>query len=178
MKIKIIILGVIAFYISGCYSPAYLPSSDDIDVNQYGSYINISCKNGPDVSGELLSIDTLSILILTPGKDDTTHIISKVNVENISSFSLRYAKPHQYGWSICLVPLLPLVHGWYSVFTAPINLIVTISVTVGGSTSFKYNNKDMPLDKLKMFARFPQGVPSNIDLKYLRQYPKKDIDDY
>jgi hypothetical protein len=173
MKIKIIILGIIAVCFSGCYSPAYLPSSDDIDVNQYGSYIDISCKKGPNVSGELLSIDTLCLMVFTPLKGDTSYIISPVNVENINSFSLRYAKPHNYGWSICLFPALTLAHGWYSMFTAPINLIVTISVTVGGSISFKYDNKEMPLDKLKMFARFPEGVPANIDLNNLSPYPKR-----
>jgi hypothetical protein len=60
--------------------------------------------------------------------------------------------------------LLPFIHGWYSIFTIPIHLIVTISVTASGENAFKYNNKKMTYEELKMFARFPQGIPPDIDL--------------
>jgi hypothetical protein len=53
-------------------------------------------------------------------------------------------------------------------YTAPINLIVTISITVSGETAFQYSDKNITYDILKMFARFPQGIPPNMDLASIK----------
>ncbi|PKP48586.1 MAG: hypothetical protein CVT94_07790 [Bacteroidetes bacterium HGW-Bacteroidetes-11] len=160
MKTKIFIIVLTAIVISSCSSPGYLPSSDKIDVNEYGSYIKLTQNNKSIIDGELIAIDSNQIVVLT----DKEKICITVPVGEVKKFSLEYAKPKHYGWSIPVGFLLPFIHGWYSIFTIPIHLIVTISVTASGENAFKYNNKKMTYEELKMFARFPQGIPPDIDL--------------
>jgi len=160
MKTKIILTGMLAIIISSCSSPGYLPSSDKIDVNQNGSYIIIRQKTTADIHGELIAINSNNIVVLS----ETTNKCMTVSINDVERFALRYAKPKHYGWTIPVGIVLPLIHGFYSILTLPIHLIVTISVTSGGERAFKYSEKNMTYDKLKMFARFPQGIPPNIDL--------------
>jgi hypothetical protein len=164
MKTKIIIIGLIAIAISSCSSPKYLPSSDKIDVSEYGSYIELLQMNKSMIDGELIAIDRNQIVVLT-NKEKTC---VTVPVSEVKRFSLEYAKPKHYGWSIPVGLVLPFIHGWYSILTIPVHLIVTISVTAAGEKAFKYNNKKMTYDELRMFARFPQGIPPDIDLASLK----------
>jgi hypothetical protein len=164
MKTKIFIIGLIVIAISSCSSPKYLPSSDKIDVNEYGSYIELLHMNRSMIDGELIAIDSNQIVILT----DKEKTCVTVPVSEVKRFSLEYAKPKHYGWSIPVGLVLPFIHGWYSILTIPIHLIVTISVTASGERAFKYNNKKMTYDELRMFARFPQGIPPGIDLASLK----------
>jgi hypothetical protein len=164
MKTKIIISGLFAISISSCTSPRYLPSSDKIDVNEYGSYIKIIHKTASNIDGELIAIDSNKIVVLT---EETKKCVT-VPITDVQSFKLRYAKPKHYGWTIPVYTLATIGHGLFLIFTAPINLIVTISVTASGEIAFKYSDKNMTYDKLKMFARFPQGIPTNIDIASIK----------
>lgn len=158
-------MGMFAVIISSCTSPRYLPSSDNIDVNQYGSYIEIITKGTyPNIDGELIAIDSNKIIVLT----ESTSKCSTVPTKDIQGFKLRYAKPKHYGWTIPVFTLATIGHGLFLILTAPVNLIVTISVTASGESAFKYSDKNMTYDKLKMFARFPQGIPTNIDIASIK----------
>jgi len=163
MKTKLIILGMLfATVICSCTAPRYLPKSGDIDVNQYGSFIRIKSSSGPNIQGELIAIDSSHLVVLIDGDFGKTAVL--IPIEGISSFKLRYAHPRYYGWTIPVFTLATIGHGWYAIFTAPINLIVTTSVAASGAKAFQYSDDDMTYEKLKMFARFPQGIPTNIDL--------------
>ena len=155
MKTKIINVLVIAILINCCHAPSYLPKSENLDVNPYGSYIIAYHIHGPKVKGELIAIDSASIVILEDhysGKKKTVEL----QLKNVKSFTLTYAQPANYGWAILAYTLVTISHGFFAVISAPINLIVTISVTAGGSLSYQYSKKEMTFEKLKMFARFPQ----------------------
>jgi hypothetical protein len=164
MKIKIFITGLIALIISSCSSPRYLPTSDKIDVNEYGSHIIINRKNSSKIDGELIAIDSNKIIVLTEGYGECVI----VSITDVQSFQLRYAKPKHYGWTIPVYTLSTITHGYFAYITAPISLIVTICVTSSGESSFKLSEKNITYNKLKMFARFPQGIPPNIDLRSIK----------
>jgi hypothetical protein len=165
MKTNLIITGLfMAVIICSCSTPGYLPKSDDIDVNQYGSYITVLHKSGKYTRGELIAIDSNRLIILSsPGKNipETPEIVP---IAGISHFSVKYAKPKHYGWSIPVYTLATIGHGVFLIGTAPINLIVTIAVTAGGENSFEYSEREMTYEKLKMFARFPQGIPPDVNI--------------
>ena len=164
MKTNIALLGLFIVSLCSCSSSKYLPSSDKIDVNEYGSYIKLSNKAASNIVGELIAIDTNKIIVLS----EETKTCMTVPVNEVKKFKLRYAKPKHYGWTIPVYTLATIGHGWFLILTAPVNLIVTISVTASGENAFTYNDKDMTYDKLKMFARFPQGIPPNIDLASIK----------
>lgn len=164
MKNKIFFIGLLTLIIGSCTSPRYLPSSDKIDVNEYGSYIKIVYKTKSHIDGELIAIDSNKIVLLT----EKTKQCVTVPINEIKHFSLRYAKSKHYGWTIPVFTFSTISHGVFLIFTAPVNLIVTISVTMGGENAFKYSDKNMTYDKLGMFARFPQGIPANIDITRIK----------
>lgn len=157
---KIILAGSLIFILSSCSSPIYLPSSNKINVNEHGSFIRINSQTKSSIEGELISIDSNTIIILSEKKNQC----EKIFLKDVKRFKLRYARPKHYGWTIPSIIILPFIHGYYSAITIPVNLIVTILVTSSGEIAFTYNNKNISFDKLKMFARFPQGLPLNIDI--------------
>ena len=164
MKTKIIFIGLFALLLSSCTSPKYLPNSENIDINKYGSYINIARNTKPDIDGELIAIDSNSITILKA----STKKCKTIPMADVKRFELQYAAHKKHGWAIPFFSLLTLSHGVGLIATLPINLIVTISVAAGGKKSFTYSKKKMTYDKLKMFARFPQGIPAHIDMDMIK----------
>lgn len=164
MRTKVILTILCAVIISSCTSPRYLPSADKIDVNEYGSYIKIIRKTTANITGELIAVDNNKIVVLTESESKCV----TVPISDVERFKLRYAKPKHYGWTIPVYNLATFGHGLFLIYTAPVNLIVTISVTASGESAFKYSDKNMTYDNLKMFARFPQGVPTNIDIASIK----------
>lgn len=159
MRNKSLLIFFLVITLSGC-APKYLPSYDKIDVNPYGSYIRVVVSLSTVFTGELISIDSEKMVVL----EEWTKQCITIKVADVKRFSLRYAKQERYGWAIPVFTLATISHGFFLVLTAPVNLIVAISTTAAGKRAFKYNKKDMDLNKLRMFARFPQGIPENIDL--------------
>jgi hypothetical protein len=165
MKNKLI-LALLPILLISCTSTKYtaLPTYNNINTYQYGSFIGIYRK-ASYVAGELIAIDTNKIIILNKKKEECI----TVPIEDVRRFLLRYARPkHHYGWSIAVFNLATLSHGAFSLLTLPINLAVTISVTATAEHQFSYNRNDMTFDKLKMFARFPQGIPPNVTLASIK----------
>ena len=160
MKTKLLFAVIILLLAFSCSSPKYLPSSDKIDINEFGSYIKISMKEGGKIDGELIAIDSSQIVILSAKKKKCLVI----SIDDIKRFTLQYAQSKQYGWTIPVFLLSTISHGFFSIFTVPVNLIVTISTTSSGNSAFKYKSKSMNYEKLRMFARFPQGIPLNIPI--------------
>lgn len=168
MKTNIFLFGLFVFFFSNCTSPRYLPTSDKIDVNEYGSYINVVCKTHYSIYsiyGELIAIDSNKIIVL----QNYTKKCVTVPLSDVKRFDLKYAKPKNYVWTIPVNAVGDLV---LSTLTGdflpipPVNIILTIWLSKSG---FKYSNKDITYDELKMFARFPQGIPPNIDLNSIHQ---------
>ena len=167
VKTKLLFTGLLlTIIVSSCMSPAYLPKYNNIDVNWYGSFINIHQKNGSSVQGELLAINDLQLIVLTEHKKIKKSVVVPVN--QINNFQLRYAQPRHYGWTIPLFTGFTVLHGVFLVFTAPLNLVGTIIVTVSGEDAFMYNEKQLSYTELKMFARFPQGIPPNVDVENIK----------
>jgi small nuclear ribonucleoprotein (snRNP)-like protein len=163
MKYKLILLGILlTFVISSCTAPKYLPKVKEIDVNPFGSYISINLLTGPNIKGELIAVDNNQLVVLTDSSNLRTALVIPINF--VKNYKLQYAKPTNYSMMIPLYTSATIGHGYFLIFTAPLNLIVTTLVTTGGKTAFQYTNNEITYETLKMFARFPQGIPPNIDL--------------
>lgn len=160
MKNNLSFTVLLMLILSSCTTPKYLPSSEHIDVNVYGSYIEVVQKSASSIDGELIAIDSTNIIVLENGKN----VCVTIPISDVEHFSLKYAKSKNYGWTIPAYTLATGGHGFLSIYTAPINLLVTISVTASGYNAFTYSDEDMTYDQLNMFARFPQGIPPDIVL--------------
>jgi hypothetical protein len=164
MKTNVAIYAFLLALLCGCNSQKQLPKSSQIDVFQYGSYIEVHLHKSSTIKGELIALDSNEIVVL----NKKTKICEKIALEKVKSFNLKYANSPNYGPSVPLLSLLTLSHGYYMLITLPLNLIVTMSVTLSGEYGFSYSHKDMTYEKLKMFARFPQGIPPNIDIEDIK----------
>ena len=176
MKTNIIKVVLLILLFSSCKTPNYIPPQDLIDVNQFGSYIKLGIEeivnienemlvlNEQVFKGELISVNKDSIVVLS----DTSNTCVTYKTSKVQWFKLRYAKPKHYGGLIPIFLGLPFIHGRYAILTMPLHLIITIPITVGGEKAFTYNNDNLTFEELKMFARFPQGIPSNINIKTIK----------
>jgi hypothetical protein len=165
MKTKLYIIGIITLLIGGCAATGHLPTSDKIDVFEFGSFITLVYKKSDlKLRGELIALDSNTMVVLS---SETRKCVS-IPVSEVGKFSLRYASPKSYGWAPPVLSLLSLSHGYWSVFTIPINLIVTIAVEAESRNSFRYNHENITYQDLKMFARYPQGIPPGIALASIR----------
>ncbi len=168
MKTKIII---IAFFLgcillSSCANLKYLPNPDEIDTNEYGSYIDVTKNKGSDVKGELIAIDSLNVVVLTNTKYSKEAV--RIPMKEVYGFSIRYAQTTHYGWSIPIFTLFTATHGVFILLTGPVNLISTILVTTSGENAYKFKDSDLNFNDFKMYARFPQGIPPNIDISTIK----------
>jgi|GEM_PF-437536 len=184
MKNKIVLAVLfLAVILGSCGSIKYLPNSAEIDMNQYGSFIKVSKKTtGISFSGELLALDSNNIFVLIDSLPNISKRTVIIPIAEVANFKLQYANTSQYGWTIPAGIILPLIpfpdpddqssimpfHGFFALLTIPVNLIVTIAITAAAQKQFKYTNKNISIDQLRMFARFPQGIPPNIDIAKIK----------
>ncbi|WP_025764253.1 hypothetical protein [Dyadobacter tibetensis] len=164
MKTNLAIAVLLAMIICSCAAPKYLPHPDDIDINKNGSYTKIKCKTTDDIRGELIAIDSSQIVVLS----EVSKRCITIPITEIESFKLQYAAPTHHGWTIPVYTLATLSHGIILLGTAPLNLLVTIIVTTGGVRSYQYRKKDISYEDLRMFARFPQGIPANVKIASIK----------
>ena len=160
MELRIIIFGIVLAFMSGsCKAPDYLPKAEEIGANEFGSHITLKLSEGPDIEGELIAVDSVNISVLA--KEDNKQL-QTIPFANVKSFKIMYAQPEKYGWTIPVSALVSLSHGVFFVITGPANIVVTSLVTARGSNAFTYRDKDISVEELKMFARFPQGIPPDV----------------
>lgn len=163
---------IFTFLFGGCsfpYFPSYLPSSDKVGVNQYGSYIKLELKKGKDIGGELIAADTSQIYVLVETQNDNyiSKKILKISFLELEDFSFYYAKPENYYPRIAF-SLVAVLHGWWLVITLPFNLAIRYDVARGSKNSFKYDGTEVNSKQLSQFARFPQGLPENIKFEDIK----------
>ncbi|MBE0663893.1 MAG: hypothetical protein IH597_15660 [Bacteroidales bacterium] len=166
MKNKTGLLALLVFVLSGCSIglPKYLPSPDQLGVNEYGSYISLSMQDGPNLQGELIAIGNDSIIVL----EKSTRNCTSMPVSGIKRYSLYYAQPKNYGWAIPLYSLVTISHGWFLAISFPVNLIATTIIYSEGRNAYRYRANEISLESLKMFARFPEGIPAGIDVASIK----------
>ncbi len=179
MKNKYLFLIIFIVFISACYTPSYLPKPETINENQFGSYIKITDLAGNKYKGELIAVENNTLYVLHKEYDTT---LLKINISNIFKYRIMYAKGKNYWWLIPIFSLSPSIpmpdpnpkgsvisfHGFFAFLTVPLNLIVTSLVSISSFYAFTYTQDKISYEQLKMFARFPAGIPKNIKLEKIK----------
>jgi hypothetical protein len=160
-------LGFAFLFCIGCAVPPNVPHYKKLSENTYGSYVQVEKFNNQEMAGELIAVDSLKMIVLIGMELHQPSCVS-IPVKDIKHFRLRYAEPRQFGWTIPLLAASTFLHGYFLLFTFPLNLLVTIPVTIGGANAFTYKDKDINLKQLTMFARFPQGIPEGVSLSMIK----------
>lgn len=165
MKNNTIIIGLLIIVLASCLPSRHIPSVKEIDVNEFGSYIVIKQEeNKLSTVGELIAVDSSSITLFERKSKEC--IIVPIN--KIEKFNLIYAQPKNYFWTIPVFTLATIPHQLLMVYTLIPSLVTTILVYDTGLHAYEYRDKHITYEELRMFARFPQGIPSCVDLESIR----------
>lgn len=160
--LRLLLMGML---FASCGMPAYLPKSSDIGSNRYGAYISVEQNRLSSVAGELISVSADSLLIHSVKTRQCVYVART----ELTHYSLRYAKSVNYSYVIPLGLLASISHGIFLVITAPLNLIVGAAVSISSMNAFIYDDHDISYEQLHAFARFPQGIPSDVECDSLPQ---------
>jgi hypothetical protein len=161
MKTKpafLLLPALFALLLGACQTAKYLPDSTEIGYGLYGGQIELRKTDKQFLEGELIALDSTSLLI----RQDADKGCVQVPIAEVKNFTLRYARPKKYWWSVPVYTLVTLSHGAYLIYSAPANAIVTNTVAITGENAYQYSHKQLTYDQLRMFARFPQGLPPGI----------------
>jgi hypothetical protein len=146
-----------------------LPREEYVDRTGYGGWIYVERNAGPAVQGELLAASNDSILVLTA---NGLHAVGRdaISLAEVGVFEARMGG--LTAWMV-VGTLSTISNGFFLIFTAPMWLI-------GGGFSlarlsrqpiYDWRIKDQmrewnvteSLSSLARFARFPGGIPDNVD---------------
>ncbi len=173
--IRVVILIIfIAQFLFSCSSISYLPKPKD-----YPLYINGMYFEGVEekerklikFAGEIISVEKDSIISLVVSGKEPRKIFT-VRKNKIRKGKVRIAKTSDdpekfllFGINI----LLPFTHGLYGAFTIPTMIPTTIGTISGAYRASFYIEypKDIQWNEISKFARFPQGLPENVQLHQL-----------
>jgi hypothetical protein len=162
----------------GCattYAPGdWLPDTDEITEEAYGGWMTIvtlpdtinSEERWLQYGGEFIAVDTLNVYQLY----DSLFIIPKSNIYK-TTLEIDQKNSVAYGLWTFGGFVATLSNGFYLIFTAPIWLITGIPASVGESLRDRYEAEfpdSLYWTEVRKFARFPQGLPENFDLKNLK----------
>lgn len=138
---------------AGCITISYLPTHRTLDSNPYGAYIRITTLDKEYYTGELISVtgDKVTVLLGDKGIINTKTIDSS----QIKRYYILYANK-SIARSIPFI--ISILHGFFIPITTIINGIVMANV------DFTYTSKSLKYKDLKLFARYPQGIPANVSI--------------
>lgn len=143
-----------------------VPKLEDLKSSPYGSFIKVKLNDKSKIVGELISVENRKLRILS--YQQTEPILVDVSQENVKKFKLRFASVPELIRASPILTLLSLSHGYFFLITIPLNLMVTLGMIAISDDQVNYTKEEISYEELKMFSRFPQGIPSAIDVKTLR----------
>ena len=167
---KLILYVILIAGLSSCSSPKYLATYSTIDVNPYGAQINISLKNKKYANGELITIDSNSLILLTYNENKKLTKALTIPISDVKKIKIIYAHtPSLIG--LFVVALIPVaLHPGLAIFTG-INILYAGLVHEMSSELYSLRLKKEFFQNTVKFARFPQGIPPGINSDSLK-YPK------
>jgi len=135
-----------------------------------GAYAVVQRTTGDAFAGELIAAGNEGIQLLTGGAKlmfipYPTVVSVKVGVHSNNADVL--------GIWTTLGTLSSISHGFFAVFTIPIWLGFGVTTTVGESNRGLFECPPQPLAALKVYSRFPQGVPPGVDEDQLLGKPPR-----
>ncbi len=167
--------------LAGCVmhsAPVPMPSAAVAATEAFGGWVTIrTADDGRDrarseVAGELIAVHPDSVFVMTDsGLVGMTR--SRARKATLFAYDSRAGDLAAWGFA---GTLLALSNGYFFVLTAPVWIITTSVVTTHQSNAAMVQTSNSAgWDQLKLYARFPQGIPPALDrstLKPVAQYTR------
>jgi len=162
---------IITFLFCACTTPNYLSSPKDFKYHVKGLFLEFKLDKKTKIIGEIIEVNSDYVIILPVDSHIGIQTIFKDRIEKADVIvSLTSDNPKKINTWAGLMPILSLGHGYWGVFTLPINLAVAVpmsNASMKGTYAIKYPD-NISWDDMSKFARFPQGIPRNIKLESIR----------
>jgi hypothetical protein len=168
------------WFLSSCSTPyVHLPKYDQVHTDPYGAMITVRYKDKDNKSqistGELLSVENDSIYILSKAKKSynktgETHKIVTAHQKKVTSYKVIFAKSEPNG-AFLTSGILSLAHGFFLLISIPLNIAVGAVIMSEEKYLYSLSQKELKMEELYQYARFPVGIPQNTDLSELTLRP-------
>lgn len=141
--------------ISSCTTIKEAPLFNELPNYTKGSHVRIQQNRKFITAGELIEVQE-NYLICLQRKNGKT-VTKKLSKEGITYVQVILSQTHsKSGYTRSHnIGLMTIGHGWWSVFTLPINAAVI-------ATANKTFRLKVPWSRLHRYARFPQGIPQGV----------------
>ena len=145
----------------------YLSPASKVQQEAYGAWIEVDTlviSSAEQISGEFIAFQGVSIYVLTA---DSLVVLEseKIRKATLTSFD------SQYGilaiWTI-LGGASSFSHGFGAIISIPVWTITGLIATIGQSYSPRTTYPAEDWSTLSRFARYPQGIPTGLDLRTLK----------
>jgi len=172
--------GCLALLLAGCLlsaacagNPAprgWLPSPAQAAEDPYGAWIEVLARDGSEIEGELIAVQDDSVFVLT--SEGVLAALAYADAEQARSAFYRSEYGNLVLWA-ALGTVASISHGWFAAGTVPLWIIIG-SVAAGSDSRAPMETvrRDEQWSKIRMFARFPQGMPPSLDRSVLRPRPQ------
>jgi hypothetical protein len=174
-------------WLAGCMSQPEvpvtwpLPSAQDAVLDIHGSWIRLF--EAEEIEGELIAIELPRIWILG---EKGIRTVADASAITMAELILYKNNAGSIGLWSALGLLSSLTHGFFAVISGPICLVGGISISsyesADGWLTFPRRNTfgNLAIDwaEIAKFARFPQGLPKDLDVSLLKpkHHPEKRVD--
>lgn len=173
-----VVVLIVALWAAGCASTTaprrFLPDLDAMGKNVHGGWAECTLEGGVAV-GELLAVDADSVWLLSGGH------LRVVPMHRVSSMFVTGYNADYGGLAVWTVlgTASTITHGIALILSAPVWLIVgsisTVSYSYNSRESVTRRELDEPhaaaraIERLRMYARFPQGLDPWLDRTLLEE---------
>jgi hypothetical protein len=160
---KVLVVGL-CFLMTNCATTSvpgdWLSKPDFVASDAYGGWIEIKSLEN-HIQGELIAIDEDTVFVA----NSTLQTIASKDI--LSARLVIYDAQSMGGW-VLLGTLSTISHGLLLIFTTPMWLIGGTIAVVSRSYDPIIDYPQRPLVDFKAFARYPQGLPPNLDRNVIR----------
>jgi hypothetical protein len=159
---------MVLMVLGSCYSTKNLPKSKNLNTFPYGSTLQWKNEDGKRVQGELLAVEDGFLYVLPHLGSNYSDSLFRLEYAGLTKFSLIYVKPKSYYWTIPLGMAASIAQGFMGILSLPINLISAGFIINSTYRDAAFNQSQISYGELKEYARFPQGMPKEIDIAVLK----------
>lgn len=159
--------------LAACSPKWHMPKPIEMEYYVYGSnFKGTKINRSKYVEGEIICMDhnTMTLMTLNNRKNKIVLIEREHIKEGIIEVALSSNKATRIALWQALNLLLPLSHGYYGIYTLPLNVLVGSAVSYDAALnpySIKYPTA-ISWSQISKFARFPGGLPEGVKIEDIK----------
>ena len=163
---KYLLFVMLAGFFASCGIPRGLPGPEDLPHETRGAHIHVQKSFREHLNGELIAVHGDELVVLPDLRQYEGPVV--FHVDDIYRFRIYYAQGISYNWALLIYPPNSILHGVFGLISLPATILFTSLLHFGSVNEYALRPKDVSLEELKKFSRFPQDVPEGVDLKDIR----------